>query len=312
MSDLHDCLIVGAGPAGLTAATYLARYRRDVVVLDAGRSRARWIPASHNCPGFPFGVAGNELLARFRAQAESHRVPFEHVCVDAVDRAGEAFRVSGGAKSWRARSVLLATGVVDRLPRVEGVEEAIAAASLRLCAVCDAYEARDEAIGVYAPLEEGLGHAAFLRTFSAEVHLLVPDDVEPSAEQRARAREAGLAVHTGVRGLRFPTGGCAAVLRDGTSLRLDTVYPVLGSDASAGMVASLAPTLDADGKLVVDGAMQTSVPGLFAAGDIVSGLNQISVAVGHAAVAATAIHRRLPPNPRIRTACGPGSRGSGA
>ena len=65
-----DCLIIGAGPAGLTAATYLARFHRRSLVVDAGSSRARWIPTSHNCPGFPFGVAGPKLLEKLRAQAE--------------------------------------------------------------------------------------------------------------------------------------------------------------------------------------------------------------------------------------------------
>ena len=69
---LLDCLVVGAGPAGLTAATYLARFHRDFIVVDAGKSRARWIPTSHNCPGFPFGVAGPELLAKLRTQATEY------------------------------------------------------------------------------------------------------------------------------------------------------------------------------------------------------------------------------------------------
>ena len=67
---LLDCLIVGGGPAGLTAATYLARFHRAFVLVDAGKSRARWIPESHNCPGFPFGVAGTALLDKLRKQAD--------------------------------------------------------------------------------------------------------------------------------------------------------------------------------------------------------------------------------------------------
>ena len=80
--------------------------------------------------------------------------------------------------------------------------------------------------------------------------------------------------------------------------RFDTVYPVLGCVPSTAALVGLNVETDADGKLRVDGSMETSVPGLFASGDIVSGLNQISVAVGHAAVAATAIHHRLPRNLR--------------
>jgi thioredoxin reductase (NADPH) len=294
----YDCLVIGAGPAGLTAVTYLARYRRRVLVVDAGESRARWIPASHNCPGFPFGVAGNELLARYRAQAETHGVPFVRSRIESLARDGDGFEANAAGKSWRARTVVLATGIVDRLPDVEGVDQAIAAGSLRLCAVCDAYEARNEAIGVYASsIDEGLGHAMFLRTFSSNVSVLVPPGQTPNQQHHTRAQGAGVALHSGVTDLRFGTDGCAAVLADGATLRLDTIYPVLGFDSGVGLATALGAATDDAGKLEVDDCMQTSVPNLFAAGDIVSGLNQIAVAVGHAAIVATAIHRRLPPNP---------------
>ena len=123
--NLLDCLIVGAGPAGLTAATYLARFRRHILVVDAGASRARWIPASHNCPGFPFGVAGNELLARFRLQAQSYGVASTAACVTQLSRHADGFTASDGERHWHARSVILATGVVDRMPELAGLEEAI-------------------------------------------------------------------------------------------------------------------------------------------------------------------------------------------
>jgi thioredoxin reductase (NADPH) len=295
--DAYDCLIVGAGPAGLTAATYLARYQRRVLVVDAGQSRARWIPTSHNCPGFPFGVAGSEILSRFRAQAESHQVPFVGTRIDDLRLQDGRFFASDGERQWCARNVLLATGIVDRLPDADGLEEAIAAGSLRLCAVCDAYEARDEAVGVYASIDDGLAHATFLRTFSADVHVLAPEQAPPSAEQWARAEAAGVTLHVGIRGLKLSTGGCSALLADGESQHLDTVYPVLGCDPGTQLALQLDAATDQAGKLVVDSEMQTSVAGLFAAGDVVSGLNQISVAVGHAAIAATAIHRGLPFNP---------------
>jgi len=193
---------------------------------------------------------------------------------------------------------LLATGIVDRLPPVEGVEEAIAAGTLRLCAVCDGYEARDEVLGVYSSMEEGLEHAIFLRSFSVDVHVLSPGSERPTLEQRTRAEAMGIGLHAAVRDLRFSPDGCVAVLADGATLLLDTVYPVLGCDAGTSLATALGAATDDAGKLTVDHAMQTSVQGLFAAGDVVSGLNQISVAVGHAAIAATAIHRRLPLNLR--------------
>jgi thioredoxin reductase (NADPH) len=303
MTDFHDCLIVGAGPAGLTAATYLARFRRDIVVVDAGKSRARWIPASHNCPGFPFGVAGNEILARYRTHAEEYGVRIEDGRIDRLERDGE-----GRFLAWdrdgtcrRARCVILATGVVDHLPELEGVEEAIACGAVRLCAVCDAYEARDDSIGVFAPLEEAVGHASFLRTFSRHVVAIETGDTVAQArreELEEQAREAGIELLGPPRRLALAEGACRVEYDNGQHLALDTLYPVLGSDAQSSLALALGARCDDNEELVVDSRLQTSVDGLYAIGDVVSALNQISVAVGHAAIAATAVHRRLPPNPR--------------
>jgi thioredoxin reductase (NADPH) len=295
-AEPYDCVVVGAGPAGLTAATYLARYRRRVLVIDAGESRARWIPVSHNCPGFPFGVGGRELLGQFRVQAEQHNVPFLAGTVTAIRESDGMFQIDACGSTVVARTVLVGTGIKDRLPEASGIDDAIASGALRLCAVCDGYEARDEAIGVYAPVSEGLRHARFLRTFSGRVSVLSHDDDEPSTEQRSLAEAMGVALHAGVRSLKFSNDGCEAETADGSVRRFDTIYPVLGCEAGTASLAGLRVETDAAGKIVVGDAMETSVPGLFAAGDVVAGLNQISVAVGHAAIAATAIHHRLPAN----------------
>lgn len=294
--SLLDCLIVGAGPAGLTAATYLARFRRHLLLADAGASRARWIPASHNCPGFPFGVAGNELLARFRLQAQAYGVPLVHSRISQLTRQDGHFTASDGQRHWHARTVILATGVVDRLPALEGVEEAIASGTVRLCAVCDAYEARNDVIGVLAPIEQAIGHAAFLRTFSRQVYALAADDAPLDAALRQRARDSGVQLWPAPSELALVDGACQASFADGRRLRLDTLYPVLGAEAQSGLAGALGARLDDEGALIVDARMQTSVPGLYAIGDVVSALNQISVAVGHAAIAATTVHRNLPQN----------------
>jgi len=297
--DLLDCLVIGAGPAGLTAATYLARYRRKVKVIDGGASRARWIPASHNCPGFPFGVAGNDLLQRFRTQAEEFAVPIMSTRIDTLTRDGDEFVAGDGKQSWRARQVILATGVIDRLPGMDDVEQAIASGVLRLCAVCDGYEARNDAIAVLGTAEVALGHAQFLRTFSRRVTALVCQGVGPFDEAlRQRADASGIVLRGAPTRLELRDGACHVSYADGSGEWFDTLYPVLGADAQSALAQALHADVDESGDLHVDGCMQTSVDGLYAIGDVVSGLNQISVAVGHAALAATAVHRRLPPNPR--------------
>lgn len=293
-----DCLVIGAGPAGLTAATYLARFRRNIVLVDAGQSRARWIPASHNCPGFPFGVAGNELLGRFRSHAEQYRVPPVDSRIERLERHDDGFIAFDGEQQWRARSVILATGVVDRLPELAGVQEAIATGAVRLCAVCDGYEAKDDAIAVLGRGEEAVAHGEFLRTFSRDVTAVATDNISANTALQQRAEAAGLLLCPAPERWELVDGSCEACFPDGSRRRFDTLYPVLGSKVQSQLVSALGADLDDEGALIVDDHLETSIRGVFAIGDVVSALNQISVAVGHAAIAATAVHARLPLNPR--------------
>jgi thioredoxin reductase (NADPH) len=296
-ADIADCLIVGAGPAGLTAATYLARFHRRVVVVDAGKSRARWIPTSHNCPGFPFGIAGPALLERLREQAREYGVDITAGSVGRLEREAGHFRATGDdGANWAARYVILATGIIDAMPAMPGLEDAIARNVVRLCAVCDGYEASDERIAVFAPVDVAIRHALFLRTFSRQVSAVRSEPGAPSPDCARAAQDAGIALLPPSVSLRHDGRCCVFAFDDGSEQRFDTVYPVLGGEAQSQLATALGAAVDDNDELHTGGDRQTSVDGLYAIGDVVSALNQISVAVGHAAIAATAIHNRLPRN----------------
>jgi len=291
-----DCLIIGAGPAGLTAATYLARFKRRVSIVDAGSSRARYIPVSHNVPGFPFGIAGTELLAKLRAQAEQFGVTVESDRIERIERDDREFVAHASQKQWRARRILLATGVVDEQPRIDGLDDAIERGIVRICAICDGFEAQDHRIAVYGPMEQAVRHATFLRTFSRSVTAVSTKAESDTERLHALAAESGIEIRANPRQLALDETGCEFVFDDEAVERFDTVYPVLGAKGQTQLAVELGAKVDATGELVVDRHMQTSVEHLYAAGDVVSGLNQVSVAVGHAAIAATAIHNSLPSN----------------
>lgn len=302
MSDqLLDCLIIGAGPAGLTAATYLARFHRNVALVSAGDSRAHYIPVSHNCPGFPFGISGTELLSKLAAQAAQFGVDVVDARVQRIESAQDQFVAHSDHQSWSARTVLLATGIVDHLPPVRSIEQGIAAAVVRICAVCDGYEARDDRIVVYGPPASVIPHASFLRTYSNRVSVVLSEPGELMPADRELATELAVPVLPPPTSIKLVKDaarkiiGCEVVWPDRREC-FDTLYPVLGSDAKAGLATALGARVDGTGELIVDATLQTSVDRLYAAGDVVSALNQISVAVGHAAIAASAIHRRLPLN----------------
>lgn len=296
-APIADCAIIGAGPAGLLAATYLGRFRRSVRLLDAGRSRARYIPSTFNCPGFPQGIAGTDLLERLADQCARAGVERETCRVTNVVREAGVFRVESECAPVRARCVIAATGVVDRLPDWPGIDEARRARVLRLCPVCDAYEASDLRIAVWSTPEEGIGHAAYLRTWSRRITALLAGEGEPAEEQRQLASRLDIEVRrVDERDGRLEPGRFLLRTPHGEEC-FDVVYVALGSDARTGLFESLQPECDGNLELKIDGQCRTSVPGLYAIGDAVSALNQLSVAFGHAALAASAVHRALARNP---------------
>src|SRR5687767_8383844 len=144
-----DCLIVGGGPAGLTAATYLARFRRSTLVIDAGESRAALIPTSHNYPAFADGISGPDLLDRLRAQASQYGAVLRVASVERLERLGREFiaTVDQGGEV-RAQTVIVATGIVDEKPNLPGMPQFIYRGRVRFCPICDGYEAMDRRIAV--------------------------------------------------------------------------------------------------------------------------------------------------------------------
>ena len=293
MGERVDVAVIGGGPAGLTAATYLGRFLRSVVVLDAGNSRARYIPASHNCPGFPHGIEGGELLGRLREQAGEAGATLVGARAEGLESSADGFVVAAKDDSWHAAKVILATGLADRLPDVPWAEDAIDSGALRLCAVCDAYEARDGRIAILGPAAALPGHARFLRGYTRRLAVIPTDgDLETAAAAELGALNVQVLPCGGQLG--FDGARCRWEAADGGAEVFDTLYPYLGYEGRNALVADWGLEAGEEGELKVDRHQQTGRPGLYAVGDVVSGLNQISVAVGQAAVAATHAHNALP------------------
>src|SRR5689334_8826764 len=166
LTENVDCLIVGAGPAGLTAALYLGRYRRPFLLADSGGSRASLIPCTHNYPGFPDGISGLDLLARLRAQAERYGAVVTHGTVSGLARNDDGFTAKLGGTTVLARKVLLATGLVDCKPALPNLREIIYRGEIRLCPICDGYEAMDKPVAVLGPVKEAVKKLLFLSTYT--------------------------------------------------------------------------------------------------------------------------------------------------
>lgn len=293
-----DCVIVGGGPAGLTAALYLARFRRNIVIVDAGHSRLSTIPTSHNFPGFPSGIAGKDLLAKLRHQLDEHDVQVSSGTVREIEQCDNgAFVVNLDGLELHTRLVLLATGSTDVPPDMAHLKEAIEAACVRYCPVCDGFEAIGKKVAVLGAGEHGVAEANFVRHFVPGLTLITTDFAMTITQAEAdRLRGSGIALLDGLgAGLSFdPMGPAVEVeLSDGSVHRFDVLYCALGMTVNSRLATNLGARRDNDGQLMVDEHYQTSIAGLYCAGDVVQGLNQIVVGCGHAAIAATAIHNAL-------------------
>ncbi|MCW4460282.1 FAD-dependent oxidoreductase [Sphingomonas sp. BT-65] len=301
---MEDCIIIGAGPAGLTAAIYLARFHLSIRLFDCGSSRAALIPKTRNHAGYPEGVAGSELLRLMLTQAERFGAVRETLEVTRIEPLETGFAVHADGRTFPARAVLLATGVVNHRP--EGIEdelhgEALRRGLLRYCPICDAYEVTDQRIGVIGTGDHGMREAVFLRGYSADVTLIAPEaEHRLDADCRAELDAAGIARIDGpCDGFRIEGERIGVGTANGR-MAFDTLYPALGSRIRSGLAIAAGANASKDGCLEVDDHQRTSIPGLFAAGDVVKGLDQISHAMGEAGVAATTIRNMLAQQRPIR------------
>jgi thioredoxin reductase (NADPH) len=276
------------------------------MVVDSGCSRASLIPASHNCPGFPDGVGGEELLARLRRQAAHYEVSIEPAEITALKREGKLFEAmqSGGGEGFlmydlpalHASTVLLATGTADVLRNIPNWIAGVKRGLIRLCPICDAYEARDQAIAVMSlSAKDGVNHALFLQIYSPKITLMYMGEATFPPAERKKLHQAGIDVIEDVGAEVSITGQPRPAIRlsDGKELTFDVIYPMLGESPRSELATGLGARRNKCGNLIVDRHQRTTVPGLYAAGDVVNELSQISVAMGHAAIAATDIHNRL-------------------
>lgn len=300
-----DCVVVGAGPAGLTALEYLARFHRSAVAIGAGgpRPRLTWIDRTYNLPGYPEGVPGSVLLARLRVQAEAMGGRVLAPIATRIEGENGNFRVTlQDETELRARKIILAMGVRDRMPDIPDVEKHIGH-FVRFCPVCDGYEHSAKNMGIVGSGPSVARHALFLQTFSNRITIFLHGREAASlGRYRKTLDERGIAVCES-RIERIAEGakeegqtdyiGNGVCLEDGSYHELAVLYGALGCDLHLESVEHLNLEKDEDGYLIANINQETSVPGIYAAGDIVSQINQISVAFGQATIAAVRIHNAL-------------------
>lgn len=298
MSSPWDCLVVGAGPAGLSAALYLARFLRRVLVLHDGTSRTLRVSKTHNVPGFPDGVAGPELIERMTEHATRFGAQMREAEVVSASRNGDRFELATrDGECFSAPVLILATGLsMNQIPLPHDVHEAaMCVGALRYCPICDGYEHRGDRVAVVGCDEQGAKEALFLRRYSPDITLVPRAFAELDVQQRDELARAGITiVEQAVDHFELHASAMRVYVegRD-EPMEFDVVYPALGTRQRTELAQSLGVSLNDRGAADARAPYGTTVAGLYCVGDIVDGLDQISVAMGHGAIAGTKAHNYL-------------------
>jgi thioredoxin reductase len=306
VDQLYDCIIIGAGPAGLSASLFLARYLRRTLTFHHNSPRNQYAHGIHGFLGH-HGIPPAELLARGRDEVIAHGGLIIEACVNDVEPvAPEHFRVFTGAEGteprvFESRRLLLATGLRDLTPDCPGFRE-FYGTSVHHCPDCDGYEVKDKRVAVLAHDKNAAAFTAHLLTWTTQITLLT-DRREISNQDHEKLARLNIPVRTdsvaGIEGDKSTGQLHRVVFKEGEPLECDALFFNLGTELATNFHETLGCRLDPECDLVwVDESQQTSVKGVYAAGDITPYSQLAVVAAAEGAMAAIHIHRSLTPEER--------------
>lgn len=300
---VHDLAVIGAGPAALSAAVYTTREDIDTILLEKGAigglaAVTDWVD---NYPGFSKGISGLDLAQELEAQAERFGAKIEYAEVTAIEDEGEVKKLTIYDGEVRAKAVLIATGTDYKKLGIPGEEEYYAR-GVHYCATCDGAFYRDKRLVVVGGGNSGVQEALFLTRFATHIDLLVRSTIKASEIlQHDLAKNDKITVHLNTTTDEIVGGDDKKVHRvlatkegQKTEFEADGVFVFIGLCPNTGFLKTSAIKLDSMGFVMTDESLQTSMPGVYCAGDVRSGATmQIATAVGEGATAALKIRHYL-------------------
>ncbi|MEW5762383.1 MAG: thioredoxin-disulfide reductase [Bacillota bacterium] len=299
----RDIVIIGGGPAGLAAGIYAVRAARDVVLLERGLPGGKVTETERieNYPGFPGGIGGPELMQRMEEHARGLGLPIENNEVVEITKDDEVFLLRSKTGEISARAVILATGTGPRPLGVEG-EARLRGRGVSYCAVCDGAFFRGQEVAVVGGGDAAVEEAQFLTRFASKVYLIhrrgelrAARSIQEHALANPKIEPIWHSVVEEIRGENAVEEIVIKDVRDGAlrTLPVSGVFVYVGISPNSYLVEKLVER-DPRGFVLTDEEMRTSVPGLFAAGDIrKKTLRQIVTAVADGAIAAVSADRYL-------------------
>lgn len=308
MTEVYDVIIIGGGPAGLTAGIYSARANLKTIILDKSKTAGALAYASliENYPGMEKPLTGKELLERIRRQAISFGAQYKEEQVVGLDLVSETKEVITMGGSYKGKAVIIATGSMGRKPTIKGEGELLGR-GVSYCAVCDAPFFRKKTVAVLGDSEEAAKEAVYLTEFVELCYLVTSSSklkVEGSHPVFSNSKIRILTGYTikEIQGNDFVTG--LKLSKEGVEqvLEVSGVFVFIqGSQPITDFIGE-ALKVDERGFIVVDNFMETSIPGVFAAGDVASPhFRQVVIACAQGAVAALSAEKYIRGRSRIKS-----------
>jgi len=304
MTQVHDIIIIGSGPAGLTAAVYAARANLSPIVIEGIGAGGQLMLTTdvENFPGFPDGILGPELMMKFREQAARFGTEFVTADVDRVDFSSEPFGIWVGSTEYRARAVIISTGASARMLGLPA-EQRLLGHGVSTCATCDGFFFREKPLAIVGGGDSAIEEALFLTKFATSVTVIHRrDELRASKIMQDRAfanDKITFRWNSVVEDIVGDGRVEKLVLRDTVTgarseLEVDGLFVAIGHDPNTKLFAGQLE-LDAEGYVVTEpGSTRTSVAGVFAAGDVQDHVfRQAITAAGSGCMAAIEAERWL-------------------
>lgn len=302
MSDeVYDLAVIGAGPAGMTAAIYAVRSGLRTILLDAGMGGGQ-LQISPEIENFPTwkSVKGPELAAKMKEHTEEYLKVREFEAVEDISRDDGGFVINTAKQEYRARAIIMATGATHRKLGVPGEEE-FAGRGVSYCATCDGFFFRGKRVAMVGGGNTAAAEAIYLKSIGCDVVLIHRrDTLRAEKRYQDKLKEVGVEILYShvveeIVGEQLVKGIRVRDLKSGEEklLEVSGVFISVGEDPHTALAVKLGVELDENGFIKVDRNMRTSVRYVYAAGDVAGGVRQIVVACGEGAVAATSAYEDI-------------------
>ena len=296
-----ECVIIGGGPAGLTASIYLSRYMVKNIIIAKDMGMASETPEIENYPGFT-KISGTELVQKMTEQAKHFGGEIIYDEVEKIEKADEGFRIKTHNTEYDAKTVILAMGTHKRKLNVPG-EEKYTGKGVSYCATCDGAFFQKTKVGVAGGANSAMTTALLLRKFDDEVHMFIHSKLKGDDILKDRIMKDDKIIKyynveiEEVYGEQMLTGVKIKDRKTGEvkNVEINGLFVEIGLIPNTGLVKGMVE-LDEKGLIKVNSKMETTIPGMFAAGDITTGSNhleQVITAAAEGAIAADSVHKYL-------------------